>query len=108
MTYRFRTVVDGRDLLGKNDNSSVRNVAATRYGLVRAGHVTHLQVANGDRTETAFGQEVEALLAGAAVTSAWHELQRAASVHVNWERERPRPLQWEPTQAPRSWGPEQA
>ncbi|KAE8742898.1 hypothetical protein FOCC_FOCC011516 [Frankliniella occidentalis] len=61
------------------------------------------QVANGDRTETAFGQEVEALLAGAAVTSAWHELQRAASVHVNWERERPRPLQWEPTQRYLDW-----
>ncbi|KAK3928386.1 hypothetical protein KUF71_016633, partial [Frankliniella fusca] len=91
MTFRFRTVVDGRALL--NSNSTVRHVAATRYGLARAGHV-----ANGDRTETAFGQEVEALLAGAAVTTVWHELQRAASVHINWQRERPRPLQWEPTQ----------
>lgn len=55
-------------------------------------------MANGDRTETAFGQEVEALLAGAAVTSVWHEMQRAASVHINWERERPKPLHWVPTQ----------
>ncbi|KAJ1523478.1 hypothetical protein ONE63_001331 [Megalurothrips usitatus] len=104
--FRFRAVVDYGDMPapGLLAGRRGRGVAATRYGLARAGHVTHLQVANGDRTETGFGQELEALLAGAAVTTVWFELQRAASVHANWERERPRPLQWEPTQAPQSWG----
>lgn len=51
MTFRFRTVVDGRDaagatlgLEGNVTQEQGHGVSATRYGLARAGHVSHLQV----------------------------------------------------------------